>query len=67
MRRVDMLMSSPAILTASGSGRRRAPPQVSQGAEDWYLASSSRIQALSVWSIRRLRLPITPSNGLRTS
>jgi hypothetical protein len=37
------------------------------GAADWYLASSSRIQALSVWSMRRLRLPITPSNGFLTS
>ena len=33
--RVDMAdMSSPAIFTASGSGRRRAPWQVSQGAAD---------------------------------
>jgi hypothetical protein len=30
-RREDMEMSSPAILTLSGSGRRRAPWQVSQG------------------------------------
>ena len=28
-------MSSPAILTLSGSGRRRAPPQVSHGCDDW--------------------------------
>jgi hypothetical protein len=62
-----MEMSSPAILTLSGSGRRRAPWQVSHGAADWYLESSSRIQALSVWSMRRLRLPITPSNGFFTS
>ena len=58
------VMSSPAILTASASGLRRAPWQVSHGARLWYLLSSSRIQALSVWSMRRLRLPITPSNGL---
>ena len=29
--------------------------------------SSSRIHALSVWSMRRLRLPMTPSNGFLTS
>jgi hypothetical protein len=33
-RREDMEMSSPAILTLSGSGRRRAPWQVSHGAAD---------------------------------
>ena len=66
-RCVAWLMSSPAILTASASGLRRAPWQVSHGCADWYLTSSSRIQALSVWSRRRLRLPITPSNGLLTS
>ena len=38
-----------------------------QGRDDWYLPSSSRIHALSVWSRRRLRLPITPSNGFLTS
>ena len=36
-------------------------------AADWYLLSSSRIHALSVCSIRRCRLPITPSNALFTS
>src|SRR3954469_16646587 len=75
-RAVAWLICSPAILTASGSGRiwgagpalhGRAPWQVSQEAELWYLASSSRIQADSVWSIRRFKLPITPSNGFLTS
>ena len=52
-------MSSPAILTASGSGRRRAPPQVSHGWRGLVVAdSSSRIQALSVDSMRRSRLPM---------
>ena len=60
-------MSRCAIFTAKASGLRRAPWQVSHGRLDWYLPSSSFIHALSVWSIRRLRLPITPSNGFLTS
>jgi hypothetical protein len=47
-RRVLIEMSSPAILTLSASGLRRAPWQVSHGCAVWYLDSSSRIHALSV-------------------
>ncbi|MCY1175682.1 hypothetical protein D9M73_159300 [compost metagenome] len=65
--RVTLEMSRIPILTASASGFNRAPPHTSHAAELWYLASSSRIHALSVLSIRRLRLPITPSNGFFTS
>jgi len=56
----------PHDLTLSASGLSRLPSQVSQGCAVWNRDSSSRIQVLSVCSIRRLRLPITPSNGLLT-
>jgi len=59
-RLADMLA---AILTASRSGRRRAPRGNFAGGGALILLSSSRIQVDSVWSMRRLRLPMTPSNG----
>ena len=68
LRRVDMEMSSPAILTAERLG-------LEAGA----VAHLARLRAtgsglaprastrISVWSMRRLRLPMTPSNGFLTS
>ena len=65
-KRTGVAMSSPATLTASALSLSRLPWQVSHGCAVWNRLSSSRIHAESVCIRRRLRLPITPSNALRT-
>ncbi len=61
---VVWLMLRPAIFTASASGLRRAPLQVSHLLSCWKRSSSSRTHEESVSFQRRSRLGITPSNGL---